>query len=180
MIFLSSHAMERGSLVVALALTLPLAMYGIPYAYAATVGQTIVVFADQTIAATDSVPYELFAHCPAGDYATGGGAGSDVDSNQLAPTFSGPAVGTAVDFGSAPPDGWHATFNFNPSLFVGGVVEVFVVCQAPITVAGIGAPEFGSLYVAIALGAVVYFVLSRRVSRGREGPAAGGATAFSH
>jgi hypothetical protein len=44
-------------------------------------------------------------------------------------------------------------------------VDVWVVCQTPITVAGIGVPEFGSLYVAIALGAVVYFVMSRRLAR---------------
>jgi hypothetical protein len=37
-----------------------------------------------------------------------------------------------------------------------------VTCQSPITVAGIGVPQFGSLYVAIALGVVVYFILSRR------------------
>jgi hypothetical protein len=40
-----------------------------------------------------------------------------------------------------------------------------VICQTPLTVAGIGVPEFGSLYVAIALGAVVYFVMSRRLAR---------------
>jgi len=34
----------------------------------------------------------------------------------------------------------------------------------PITVAGIGVPEFGSLYIAIALGAVLYFLLARRYS----------------
>ncbi len=159
--------MDKRSLAASLALTLPLLLYGIPYAYAvaASAGQTTVVFSDQTIAATDSVPYSLFAHCPAGDYATGGGAGTDVDSNQLAPTFSGPAIGSSVDFGSGTPDGWHASFNFNPALFVGGVVEVFAVCQTPITVAGIGVPEFGSLYVAIALGTAVYFLLSRRSAR---------------
>jgi hypothetical protein len=42
------------------------------------------------------------------------------------------------------------------------VSYVYVVCQTPITVAGIGVPQFGSLYIAIALGAVVYFLLVRR------------------
>jgi len=37
-----------------------------------------------------------------------------------------------------------------------------VICQTPINVAGIGVPQFGSLYVAIALGAVLYFLLSKR------------------
>jgi hypothetical protein len=36
------------------------------------------------------------------------------------------------------------------------------VCQTPVTVAGVSVPEFGSLYVAIALGAVLYFLLARR------------------
>jgi hypothetical protein len=44
-------------------------------------------------------------------------------------------------------------------------LDAFAICQTPITVAGIGVPEFGSFYVAIALGAVVYFMLSRRLAR---------------
>ena len=40
-----------------------------------------------------------------------------------------------------------------------------MVCQTPVTVAGVGVPEFGSLYAAIALGAVAYFMLSRRLTR---------------
>ena len=44
-------------------------------------------------------------------------------------------------------------------------VNAVAVCQTPIIVAGIGVPQFGSLYVAIALGALVYFMLSRRYVR---------------
>jgi hypothetical protein len=40
-----------------------------------------------------------------------------------------------------------------------------IICQTPVTVAGIGVPQFGSLYVAIALGAVAYFLMSRRFAR---------------
>jgi hypothetical protein len=43
--------------------------------------------------------------------------------------------------------------------------EVYAVCQMPIAVGGISVPEFGSLCVAIALGAVAYFMLSRRFAR---------------
>jgi hypothetical protein len=43
--------------------------------------------------------------------------------------------------------------------------DVWAICMTPVTVAGIGVPEFGSLYAAIALGAVVYFMLSRYSSR---------------
>jgi hypothetical protein len=62
----------------------------------------------------------------------------------------------------ANPNGWVIGL-FNPDLgfsFNG----VQIVCQTPITVAGVSVPEFGSLYVAIALGAVVYFILSRRIT----------------
>ena len=38
---------------------------------------------------------------------------------------------------------------------------MLIVSQSPITVAGVTIPEFGSLYVAIALAALVYFGLFR-------------------
>jgi len=46
-----------------------------------------------------------------------------------------------------------------------GPYAIWAFCQSPITVAGIGVPQFGSLYLAIALGAMVYFVLSKRIAR---------------
>jgi hypothetical protein len=160
--------MERRALVVALALMLPLALYGIPYAYAVTTaGQTTVVRATHTFNyLTDPNPYELLVHCPTGYYATGGGAGQDLDTVDIGISGSLPAIGGSVDLGPATPDGWVAFYNIaNPSTNNGVDLQVLAVCQAPITVAGIGVPQFGSLYIAIALGAAVYFMLSRRFTR---------------
>ena len=39
---------------------------------------------------------------------------------------------------------------------------VLAVCQVPITVAGVSVPEFASLYLAIAIAVVAYFMLSGR------------------
>jgi hypothetical protein len=159
--------MERRALVLALSLTLPLALYGIPYAYAATTSSSYVVFNTHTLIATDVPPTDLGVSCHAGDYATGGGAGTDGDTTAIVPTFSGPTRAGGV-VSSGQPDGWRGGFNYpNPAgTFNAGIaLEVFAVCQTPLTVAGIGVPQFGSLYVAIALGAVVYFLLSRQFAR---------------
>jgi hypothetical protein len=156
--------MEKRALVLALSLTLPLALYGIPYAYAATTSTTYVVANTHTLLSTDVPPTDIGANCNSGDYATGGGAGTDGDTTNVVPTFSGPTRGGSVVF-SGQPNGWKASFNYpNPagSFYAGIELTVFVVCQTPITVAGIGVPQFGSLYVAIALGALVYFVAARR------------------
>jgi len=145
--------MERRALLLALALILPLALYGVPYAYAATTS-TYEKFSSQ-----DSVPagtYLLSATCNTGDYATGGGAGAGGPGgrvNALGPIPAGDGL---------QPTGWGAQVTAAGS----GTFTIYVdaVCQKPITVAGIGVPEFGSLYVAIALGAVAYFLLSRRIT----------------
>jgi hypothetical protein len=158
--------MERRALVLALSLTLPLALYGIPYAYAATTSSSYVVTTSHTLIASDVPPTDLTANCHSGDYATGGGAGTDADTTAIVATFSGPTRGGSV-VGSGQPDGWRASFNYpNPAgtFYAGIALEVFAICQTPLTVAGIGVPQFGSLYVAIALGAVVYFMLARRAA----------------
>jgi hypothetical protein len=59
------------------------------------------------------------------------------------------------------PNGGRLTFSSPP----GAVTEVYTIFQSPITVAGIGCPSSASLYVAIALGAVAYFMMSRRFAR---------------
>jgi hypothetical protein len=152
--------MERPALVMALALTLPLAIYGVPYAYATvssatyTVGNFFTVPAHSTANLYDSV-------CNSGDYVTGGGVNAAVGNGNEQVLGS---IATRGDNPTAsPPDRWTGIAS-NPS---GISDEVFVgaVCQTPITVAGVGVPEFGSLYVVIALGAVVYFMLSRRFAR---------------
>jgi hypothetical protein len=153
--------MERRALVLALALTLPLALYGIPYAYAVTMSSTYV--ATKTI---DVPPAGAADHveCKPGDYATGVGGYDHLGDGLLVVTNITPA---------GPPD-WTNVFSGSPAGFSFSVtnhgpytnsVDFYAICQTPITVAGVGVPEFGSLYVAIALGAVVYFMLSRRFAR---------------
>jgi hypothetical protein len=59
------------------------------------------------------------------------------------------------------PNGGRLTFSRSP----GAVTEVYTIFQSPITVGGSECPSLASLCVAIALGAVAYFVMSRRFAR---------------
>jgi len=158
--------MERRALVVALALTLPLALYSIPYAYASTISSDYVVKGSLTV--TFGTPNFINLLCNPGDYAVSGGyepqsTSGDREAPHVAASFPtllglGPTTGQT-------PNGWF----FEETLDIPGTGTatgtVWVVCQSPITVAGIGVPQFGSLYVAIALSAVVYFMVSRRFAR---------------
>jgi hypothetical protein len=143
---------ERRAFVLALALTLPLVIYGIPYAYAITASSSYVVGETTT---TQS----LAVHCKTGDYATGGGAASD-SFGHLESSYPLYFDGTTyAGLLAGQPNAWGGYADQ-------GLLTVWVVCQSPIPLpAGLGVPEFGSLYVAIALGAVVYFMLSRRFAR---------------
>jgi hypothetical protein len=148
-------AVERRALLLALALMVPLALYGIPYAYAS-------VTSSSYISTSVGTSQPLYAHCNAGDYATGGGgyvAGLYLSVPQV---FDGVAYSSSD---SGVPNAWAVAGT------TGASAKVWVVCQTPITVAGIGVPEFGSLYAAIALGAVVCFVLARQYGGRRSGQA---------
>jgi hypothetical protein len=152
--------MERRALVLALALTLPLALYGVPYAYATVTSTTYVVGTFYTVpASTTATLYDSV--CNGGDYATGGGVNAAVGNGNEIVLGSIPTKGDNP-LGS-PPDRWTGIVS-NPS-GISDEVFVSVVCQTPITVGGVGVPEFGSLYVAIALGALVYFMLARQFAR---------------
>jgi hypothetical protein len=157
--------LEKRALVLALALTLPLATYGIPYAYASTVSSSYVVTVTNTVATGTQI--DASVHCNSGAYATGGGVdpkeGSAVVSRGYPLFFDGTfyhLVGTNDE-----PNAWHGEVVSVAGLQEAFGIQVYVVCQTPITVAGIGVPQFGSLYVAIALGAVLYFMLSRHFTR---------------
>jgi len=154
--------METRALVLALALSLPLALYGIPYAYATTMSSSYEVLGpDQNVPAGGVVG--ATATCNPGDYVTGGGwsispeiagvggSGNDVTSN------GGAGAGT-VNL-----NGWFVEVDNHRSS--SETLHALAICQTPITVAGVTVPEFGSLYLAIALGAVAYFMLSRRFAR---------------
>jgi len=158
--------MERRALVLALALTLPLALFGVPYAYAATTQSTYVVLVGDNIASHSTVGELVRCLSPS-------------DSTQhfalfLSSPFTMTVVGSFLtNSGGAEastgevPNGWVVTLH-NPETSP-QAVGVQIVCQSPITVAGIGVPEFGSLYVAIAIGAVAYFLLARRYATGKNG-----------
>jgi hypothetical protein len=151
--------LEKRALVLALALTLPLALYGIPYAYATTMSSTYVATKQTDVppaGASDQVK------CNTGDYTTGVGGYDHMGDGVLVVTNITP-IG---------PPGWTNLFSGSPGGFLYSVashepiatdtMEFHAICQTPISVAGIGVPQFGSLYVAIALGAVVYFMMARR------------------
>jgi len=150
--------MERRALVLALALTLPLFLYGVPYAYASTTSSTYAVV--QAVSLQPQTGTFAEALCNPGDYVTGGG---------YAATSASPDLKVRSSYAYFPDHGPNPTIwfvdVFNSSPTATEVAFVQAVCQSPITVAGIGVPEFGSLYVAIALGAVLYFLLSKRFTR---------------
>src|SRR6266550_6695884 len=62
--------MERRAVILAMALTLPLALYGVPYAYASTTSSTYNVYNGVSVGFGET---QIFAQCNAGDYVTGGG-----------------------------------------------------------------------------------------------------------
>jgi hypothetical protein len=150
--------MERRALVVALALTLPLALYGVPYAYATITSSSYV---NNNSSTTNDTTGGVRANCNSGDYATGGGY--MVNDASVGVLTSEPTVGGHFPNPGQTPDS-HTMSYFNGK-GVTFTAYAFVICQTPITVAGIGVPQFGSLYFAIALGAVAYFMLSRRFGR---------------
>jgi hypothetical protein len=148
--------MERRALVLALALAIPLALYGIPYSYASTFSSS---YENRFVGTVDANSNTAgIARCNSGDYGTGGGY--IVNDPNVKISLSVPATGSTIDFDGQRPDGWIVHV-WNPDSSASGF-SVYVICQTPVLVAGISAPEFGSLYVAIALGAVAYFMLSRR------------------
>jgi hypothetical protein len=149
--------MEKRALLLALALTLPLAIYGIPYAYAISTSSTYTVDDVKVVSPHSTV--ELVATCNPGDYATGGGYDSGFEGGLGAPVYALASFSS----GGVNPNSWNV-FLLNPN-DAASFVTARVICQTPITVAGVTVPEFGSLYLAIALGAVVYFMLSRHFMR---------------
>jgi hypothetical protein len=132
-----------------------LGLNGIPYAYAAQTSTSYHIENDCNVNPGGDF---CFAACNPGDYATGGGFHLIPDAVGAGATI----VGSGYHAGTNPPTSWSVNgHNPSASTFANGM-QAQVICQTPITVAGIGVPKFGSLYVAIALGAVAYFLLSRR------------------
>jgi hypothetical protein len=162
--------MEIRALILALSLTLPLAAYGIPYAYASSVVTTYTVLGPEVSASPGQHAF-AYADCRTGDVATGGGHFNIVDNIYSNPIVlnSGPEVfdGFSHSFANTgqTANSWRVDERGISSDVVGIEFGASVECMSPVTVAGIGVPQFGSLYVAIALGALVYLVLAKRHAR---------------
>lgn len=153
-------AVERNEKIVLLALTVPLVLFSGTYTYAATMSSSYVVVTPGTVPpGSTTSPSSLIvqANCNGVDYATGGGwnSGNDPPTHPI----SMPTKGGAVIFTTGvTPNGWQVAFENTNGISYG--VSVYAVCQTPITAAGLTVPEFGSLYVAIALAALLYFGLT--------------------
>jgi hypothetical protein len=147
---------EKRAVVVALALTLPLALYGVPFAYAASTQTTYVVKLNQNV---DREYIQIVKCLSPSDYTQH----YSVGSNDLNPVTTYAAIlNSNGDFAGTGdiPNGWYIHIYNNNGFTITFMLQI--ICQSPITVAGIGVPEFGSLYVAIALGAVIYFMMASR------------------
>lgn len=168
--WLSKHGglvVDRKEKLTLLALTLPLVLFSGGYAYAAIMSSSYVVVVSGTVSpgsTSSPTALTLQADCNTGDYVTGGGwnSGNDPPTHPI----SMPTKGDATIFtNGVTPDGWQVAFENTNGISYG--VSAYAVCQTPITSAGLTVPEFGSLYVAIALGALVYFGLSVLRSRSK-------------
>jgi hypothetical protein len=174
--------MEKRALVLALALTVPLALYGIPYAYAATTGDTATVISGNGNAASNG------AGLPFAPIFTNSNGICTVTYDVFedgAQTFSVRFSANGVPAGNtqytAAGGNSHtdtvAASEVDLTIYAGSSSTVYyaysAICHSTLAVAGIGVPQFGSLYVAIALGAVVYFLLAKRLAPVKTGiPAA--------
>ncbi len=152
--------MEKRAFVLALALTVPLVLYGVPYAYAATT-QSSTYAVLQAFSLPPLTSTFAQADCNPGDYVTGGGY---VFNGGFQPELRVQAAsGYLPDHGPNPTIWNLIVYNSSPTTTEGGYAQA--ICQSPVKVAGIGVPEFSQLYAAIAIGAVAYFMLSRRYAR---------------
>ena len=161
-------AMERTALILVLALALPLAFYGIPYASAVVAQTTYVVEGGpHTIPPHGTFNMNIQCSSPSDSalhFFTGTTTLTTPTTiiNNQPPLFAIPLNSAgAIALTGDNPNGFVIGFRNNFEV-VGDNVRGWIICQSPITIAGISVPEFGSLYLAIALSAVVYFFLARR------------------
>ena len=151
---------ERSTTILVATLVVPLALFFLPYAYAAVTSSDYVITGSKAIGESISLADNL--SCNSGDYAVSGGYRINFVSD--IPTVphvasSYPTVGGSPAPAGQTPNGW--AFDLENPTSVTTTFSLWVVCQTPITIAGLGVPEFGQLYIAIALGAIVFFLLAR-------------------
>jgi hypothetical protein len=155
--------MEKRAVVLSLALTLPLLLYGIPYAYAASTQSTYVVRATFPIMTAGATGF-VFIQCASPSDFTQHYSVSNPEQFPVNNVFTINSAGIKTNTGDNP-NGWFIVVH-NLTTGSAFTIQAEIICQSPLTlVAGIGVPEFGSLYVAIALGALVYFMLARHFAR---------------
>ncbi len=149
--------MKKRVVALALALRLPLALYGVPYTYALTTQSTYGVRTSLAIGSgvTSEVKIRCLSFSDSTEHYSVSAPQFRVDLVELL-TSTG-TFGSTSDT----PNGWDL---FLTNTAGSATVDVFIICESPITVAGIGVPEFGSLYTAVALGAILFFFLSRYMS----------------
>lgn len=141
--------------IVAIAiLAVPLALYFVPYSFAATSSTYLVT---TTFSVSGPGTGDGTASCNSGDYATGGGYGQIGAASSVEDFLPTPSVSGDEPTGYYLQVSTTGTFSFS----------VWAICQTPIAVAGIGVPEFGQLYIAIALGALVFYLMGRYMSRNK-------------
>ena len=165
--------MERRSLVLAVSLALPLLLYGIPYAYAATTStQSTYTVTTQITMAGNTLNSLVHLQCLSptdytDHFTTDPSNPTDIHVRGSHMLKSNGALALTGDN----PNGWIINLQNSYPNDLDATVQI--VCQSPVTVsvAGIGVPEFGSLYAAIALGAVIYFALSRQYAGKRAAQA---------
>jgi hypothetical protein len=157
--------MEKRAVVLALALTLPLLLYGIPYAYAASTQSTYVMRGNFPVINSGATGFVTIQCASPTDFTQH----YSVSNPEQFPVSSVQIVNSAglTANNGENPNGWFIAVH-NLSGGATFTITAQIICQSPLTlVAGIGVPEFGSLYVAIALGALVYFMLARHFTTRR-------------
>ncbi len=153
--------MRKAEAVLAVVLVVPLALYFVPYAYASATQVTYVVNGPPISTLGGQLHNEFQVKCSSPSDFTlhyTDRSPEEVPLFEVVPLDSGGGVANTGET----PNGW--IFALHNAVSFGVTTEVDIYCQSPVTVAGIGVPEFGSLYAAIALGAVVFFLMSRYMS----------------
>ena len=146
-------------------LAVPLALYFVPYAYAASTVTTYEVVSSPVAIAPGDTNAGYALCTGATDVVTGGG----FEMNALGGTNYPPVVQTSYPFTQSGHNGWLVWVE-DPDLSgaLSNSYNVYAECMTPTTIAGIGVPQFGQLYTAIALGALVFYLLGRYMRRSKE------------
>ena len=143
--------MKKDLKILVLLLAIPLLLFGTGYAYAQQTTSSYLTYLSVDVPAGQSSG-AVDVYCDTGDFATGGASAKEGEMILNGESPLPQALG-------ATPWGWRADA-VNPTEDP-LQLTVYVVCMSPITIAGIGVPEFGSIYILMIIGAAVYLVLTK-------------------